>query len=554
MNTNQTKWLPLGIFAVSLSSPSVLADIKTKIINGEEVTQGNWPFMVALVSKNMDAYKGHFCGASFIGDRYVLTAAHCIEAKSHEDVEVVIGVSDLSSPDTAKHRYAVEQIYAHESYSKEPVSNDIAIIELAQAPSESKVTLVDGYARGNLAVGQVLTVMGWGDQNPSEEEISQTSELHKVNVPLVDQDQCTQVPHDGYAEIGDDAFCAGYKEGGRDACSGDSGGPLMLPNNGKYEQLGIVSWGEGCAQPNAYGVYTNVSYFEDWIEQRTVGLNYRAKEVLGVRSLGLISHTFELTNNSDQEIEISKVSPSFVHNSPTTNNMSASITNNDCQTLSVGESCEVSVSYDLDSVGMHEFDVQVHTNSLLATYTPRAYVLGANAAQREVSDLVDFPNSGVYSTQKWTTIEASISSPVIEHDGSTALIVEGIPTGTVSMDLSVFAEEDHDILEIYINGFQVVQVPGEISGRVDLPMVRDADNSFMIMYKKGGLGAADNGKVTIENMTYTDELITNELNFTPAQEAEDSESSGGTIGWHWLIVLLVGLIARKRSLNHKGDR
>ncbi|MHA7230730.1 serine protease [Vibrio campbellii] len=147
----------------------------------------------------------------------------------------------------------MNNIYAHESYSKEPVSNDIAIIELAQAPSESKVTLVDGYARGNLVVGQVLTVMGWGDQNPSEEEISQTSELHKVNVPLVDQDQCTQVPHDGYAEIGDDAFCAGYKEGGRDACSGDSGGPLLLPNNGKYEQLGIVSWGKGARSPTPMG-------------------------------------------------------------------------------------------------------------------------------------------------------------------------------------------------------------------------------------------------------------------------------------------------------------
>jgi hypothetical protein len=171
-----------------------------------------------------------------------------------------------------------------------------------------------------------------------------------------------------------------------------------------------------------------------------------------------------------------------------------------------------------------------------------------------VSDLVDFPNSGVYSTQKWTTTEASISSPVLEHDGSAALIVEGIPTGTVSMDLSVFAEEDHDILEIYINGFQVVQVPGEISGRVDLPMVRDADNSFMIMYKKGGLGAADNGKATIENLIYTDELITNELNFTPAQEAKDSAPSGGTIGWYWLLALLGGLIARKRSLNHKSDR
>ena len=68
MKIVQAKWLSLGVCVVSLSSTSVLADVSARIINGKEATQGNWPFMAALVSRNVNAYDGQFCGASFIGD------------------------------------------------------------------------------------------------------------------------------------------------------------------------------------------------------------------------------------------------------------------------------------------------------------------------------------------------------------------------------------------------------------------------------------------------------------------------------------------------------
>ena len=128
----------------------------------------------------MDAYEGLFCGASFIGERYVLTAAHCIEASSNQDFEDVIGVSDLSSPDAELHRYSFEQIYAHENYTQEPANNDIAIIELSEKPAEPTVSLVDGYVRDNLNAGQMLTVTGWGDQNASQEQYSSMRQLHRM--------------------------------------------------------------------------------------------------------------------------------------------------------------------------------------------------------------------------------------------------------------------------------------------------------------------------------------------------------------------------------------
>lgn len=531
----QAKWLSLGIYAVSLSSTSVLADVSARIINGKEATDGNWPFMAALVSRNVNAYDGQFCGASFIGERYVLTAAHCVEGNSSEDLDVVIGVSNLSSSQAAQHRYAVENIYVHQYYNSVATGSDIAIIELVEKPSESVVNLVDGYTRGNLNDGQMLTVMGWGDQDASD-GYSSKSELYQVNVPLVNQYQCNSVPYYGYSFIGNDAFCAGYSDGGYDSCQGDSGGPIVVSTNGVYEQLGIVSWGEGCALADAYGVYTNISYFDDWIDEQKVGFSYRQTEMLGARLLATISHTFEFTNKSDQNIEVNSVYPISGYDT--------AITDNGCSTLTAGQSCEVVVSYNLNSIGEHEFGINVNTDSLLGTVTSTVSVIGTNAATSNVNALVGVPHSGVYNTESWNVEGSTITSPVIGNSESTSFVVEGIPTGTVSFDLTASSEEKYDFVEVYINGQQLDRVSGEFSGSVNLPMVRDSNNSFMVTYVKDSSGSSGNDKATINNFAYTDEVKISKSEGT--QNAKSSGgSSGGSLAWHWLLVLLGGVIVRK---------
>ena len=535
MKIVQAKWLSLGVCVVSLSSTSVLADVSARIINGKEATQGNWPFMAALVSRNVNAYDGQFCGASFIGERYVLTAAHCVEGNGREDLDVVIGVSNLSASQAAQHRYAVENIYVHQYYNSVATGNDIAIIELVDQPSESVVNLVDGYVRGNLNDGQMLTVMGWGDQDASDGYASK-SELYQVNVPLVNQYECNSVPHSGYAFIGSDAFCAGYSDGGYDSCQGDSGGPIVVSTNGTYEQLGIVSWGKGCAEANAYGVYTNISYFDDWINEQKAGFSYRQIEMLGARLLAPISHTFEFTNKSDQNIEVNSVYP--ISSNDTV------ITGNGCSTLTAGQSCEVVVSYNLNSIGEHEFGINVDTDSLLGTVTSTASVIGARSVTNTVNSYVSVPNSGIYNTQAWITEGNSLASPSISHGASTALIVEGIPAGTVSFDLTASSEADYDFVEVYSNGQKFDSVSGEFSGSVNLPLVRDADNSFMITYVKDSSGSSGSDRVTITNFAYTDEIKISKSEGT--QNAKSSGGgSGGSLAWHWLLVLFGGLIVRK---------
>jgi secreted trypsin-like serine protease len=64
-------------------------------------------------------------------------------------------------------------------------------------------------------------------------------------------------------------LCAGRARGGIDACQGDSGGPLIRGGEpGDAVLVGIVSFGDGCARPNKFGVYTRVSSYRGWIKEQ----------------------------------------------------------------------------------------------------------------------------------------------------------------------------------------------------------------------------------------------------------------------------------------------
>lgn len=531
----QAKLLSAVIGLACLSSTSTFADVSSRIINGEQATTDSWPFMTALVSKNVDAYNGQFCGASFIGKRYVLTASHCVETISAEDLDVVIGVSDLAASDVEDHRYAVKNIYMHQNYADNGINNDIAVLELTKEPQENNISLVDRYERNRLPDGQSLTVMGWGNQNASG-GYSSSSKLYQVDVPLVNQSVCKNAggKDSGYSDIGDDAFCAGYAKGGKDSCQGDSGGPIVVKTNNSYEQLGIVSWGIGCAQANAYGVYTNISHFDSWIADKTRGFSYRAKEYLGMRTSGEVTHTFEFGNYSNQIVTVSNATPL----------LGAVITNNTCSNVAIGESCQIQVTKDVQTMGDNSFGVQVSTDLAGSeTVTSNVEVTGARLLNEPASNLIDITNSGILSTEVWNVEGNKIVSPLLSDSEKAQISIQGIPKGTVTLDVSVSSEQDADFMRVYINGHLDYAASGFKSDSIQLRLVRESNNSIKIAYEKNSHSSAGSDQIKFGNVRYTDKILMSKSNGT---QVAKSGSGGGSFGWHWLLMLVgVGLL-RKR--------
>ncbi len=115
--------------------------------------------------------------------------------------------------------------------------------------------------------GDMASVSGWGTLTDGG---NSPNKLQKVNVPIVSNQVCNE-PNAYNGQITPTELCAGYAQGKKDSCQGDSGGPLVVKDNGDYYQAGIVSWGDGCAQPNKYGVYTRVSAFNEWIQNTMDG-------------------------------------------------------------------------------------------------------------------------------------------------------------------------------------------------------------------------------------------------------------------------------------------
>lgn len=227
-----------------------------RIIGGVVAKPGAWPWMVALVSSGeTNNYDAQFCGGALIAPNWVATAAHCVD---EPPFEVLVGVDDLNDTGT---RIKVKNVYVHPGYynSTGLFVADIALLELETNTSQTLIPLYEGT--GDLE-GVMSTVIGWGAMDPDGSNYAHA--LMQVAMPIVAQQACNTA-YDGI--ISDYEVCAGYDDGEKDSCEGDSGGPLMIYENGAWKLAGIVSWGEGCAVPGYYGVYARISSVRDWINE-----------------------------------------------------------------------------------------------------------------------------------------------------------------------------------------------------------------------------------------------------------------------------------------------
>ena len=278
------------ISAVSWSSVTSTLDSNNRIIGGVQSSEA-YPWMVSI------ARGSHFCGGVLIAKDWVLTAAHCLDDKTAEELTLYIGLENLSQTSSGDTRKA-DWFLIHPDYNDTLFYSDLAIIKLAQSSSKTPIDILSRQDTLALQQNEQLRILGWGVTDTG----STSRALQQVDVSFQRDNICNSTyPISSISDYWDRSFCAGEVSGGKDSCQGDSGGPILVKANDEWALTGLVSWGSGCAEAGLYGVYTEVSAMADWIEQRHSGVTLLGDEKLGfVGQDRAKSGTFTLLNLSAQ--------------------------------------------------------------------------------------------------------------------------------------------------------------------------------------------------------------------------------------------------------------
>jgi len=249
------------------------------IVGGREAFRGEFPWYVDLGT----------CGATIINEDTLLSAAHCFPESEDKIGSAVVAGSTLPQIEVLNsfdlEQYCgvqirrITKVIVHPDYCSEESYNagdcdafqrfDFALIKVNRAFvwdwRVQPVCLPD--QRRNLAAGTMFTAVGNGYTDLDTQQLPHT--LQAVDVPLVDQQQCRKWM-EGH-KITNEMICAGFASGGRDACVGDSGGPLFLMlSRGDVTLFGVVSWGIDCAQARTPGIYARVDAVLPWIRGKKI--------------------------------------------------------------------------------------------------------------------------------------------------------------------------------------------------------------------------------------------------------------------------------------------
>jgi trypsin len=250
-------------FALLLASVVALPAMFTESIVGGLPTGSSdqYPMIVSMQRNNR-----HFCGGTLVDPFTVVTAAHCSRVPMPVNLTVVAHRSDFRKPleEEGAIVFSVNEIRIHPNFNNTNFSYDLAIWKVnfesgdAQSLKLDTVRLDDG---SKSQPGQLLTTAGWGT---TEWLGSASPELLEVKVPVTTVEDCLVSYPDLDVPSG---ICAGFPEGLKDSCSGDSGGPLFDYQDNVFTLVGVVSYGDECAKPGFPGVYVRITSVVDYIKE-----------------------------------------------------------------------------------------------------------------------------------------------------------------------------------------------------------------------------------------------------------------------------------------------
>uniref|UniRef100_A0A8P4GM08 Mannan-binding lectin serine protease 1 n=1 Tax=Dicentrarchus labrax TaxID=13489 RepID=A0A8P4GM08_DICLA len=272
-----------------------------RIVGGRSAEPGLFPWQVLLSVEDLSRVPEDrwFGSGALLSGSWVLTAAHVLRSQRRdtsvvpvapEHVKVFLGLHDASDRSLASNR-SVQQIFLHPDFQPNNYNNDVALLRLTEQVEFTElirpVCLPPPHSQDDPPTphpNSLGVVAGWGISNlnsssPGSDPPTLTSDLgmtsdllQYVKLPVVPQDECqaSYASRSVSYNITDNMFCAGFFEGGRDTCLGDSGGAFVMEDgvSQRWAVFGLVSWGgpEECGSQRVYGVYTRVAKYVEWIQ------------------------------------------------------------------------------------------------------------------------------------------------------------------------------------------------------------------------------------------------------------------------------------------------
>jgi secreted trypsin-like serine protease len=269
-------WAVLGVcaFVLACGEPPVELDatgeapaiVQQPIIGGTQAAVGEFPWMAQL-HMTFNGVDILFCGGSLIGDRWVLTAAHCVASHRLDDItHVDVGGVDTFTVEPGEQSRKVAAIYVHPNYITpgQGINHgryDVAVLELDRPIATTNTVRPIPLAAMDPPVGTELTAIGYGDVVPTG---GGSYRLLKVGLPIVDTLTCDADPEMEWSFY-PESLCTGHPDGASATCHGDSGSPLMHQTaNGTWEQVGVTSWGD--PECMSYSVSMRVASYRSWIQ------------------------------------------------------------------------------------------------------------------------------------------------------------------------------------------------------------------------------------------------------------------------------------------------
>ncbi|KRX62554.1 Serine protease 30 [Trichinella sp. T9] len=244
-----------------------------RIVGGWVAKPYSFPWTVHILT-HVSGLLYESCGGSLISldstnaSDTILTASHCVRVNNRlvnaNAITVAAGVFNIKKLNEPHRVTSKVLAYISDNFDDVSMENDIAVLRLKVEIQHSEYISPVCLPKQNqkLPWGEMCFVSGWG---LTRESGKPSSKLRQVGIPILRNSNCPFID-------ADDMFCAGDMSGGKDSCQGDSGGPLVCKLNDTFVQMGIVSFGDGCARKDHPGIYTKVPHYVKWIYNQAAKL------------------------------------------------------------------------------------------------------------------------------------------------------------------------------------------------------------------------------------------------------------------------------------------